>query len=109
MYWHIFGGSKYSRTAATKKRPSSTKHLTWATNNVPYDVAAAFAAFATEEATEYRQEAVLRRSSTTEAVGFPVFVAFLLLAIGGWPCDVHLHRTPGLLNGRGVLCLVLHV
>jgi len=52
MYRGIFEGSMNHRTAAAKMRPSSTKHLAWATNDVSYDVAAAFAAFATEEATE---------------------------------------------------------
>jgi len=68
-----------------------TKHLARATNDVSDAIAAAFATFATEEAAEYRQETVLSCPSSTESIGFPMLVGFLLLAVDGWSHGIHLH------------------
>jgi len=84
-----------------------TEKLAWATDDVTDYVAAALAAFETEEATEYRKEAVLSGSSTTEALSLPVLMGLFLLVVDGGPHGVHLHGAPGLLNGR--LWLVLHI
>jgi len=84
-----------------------TEQLARATDDVTDYVAAALAAFATEEATEYREEAVLSGSSTTEALSLPVLMGLLLLVVDGGPHGIHLHGAPGLLNSR--LGLVLHI
>jgi len=68
-----------------------TDQLARAADDVTDYVAAALAAFETEETPKYREEAVLSCSSTTEAVSFPVLVGFLLLAVDGGPHGIHLH------------------
>jgi hypothetical protein len=83
------------------------EHLARATDDVTDEIAASLEAFATEEAAEYREEAVLSCSSSTEAVSLSVLRGFLLLSVGGRPHGIHLHRAPGLFSGR--LRLVLHI
>jgi len=98
---------KSSSGRIVTRRMPLAEHLARAANDVTDAVAAALAAFAAEEASEDREEAVLSCSSTTEAVGLPVLMSFLLIVVGGWPHGIHFHRTPGLFNSH--LRLVLHI